>query len=272
MNSVVLLSAALPLLVAGQTWAAKTLAPEVAYERGTDLLERHQFRTALVNLEQAEKAFPRAPAVFWKLGTANAELGRPAKAILYWEKYRELAPDDWYVFPMLIQAYQAQGDTRSRDREIEALYERRKTEREAPIFTIGPKLDISRSRLGTTVRFCREQFVVARKRVFAFEYFEARYGAAGIHYQFSLVDDKSGEETSSISLVYRGTYRIRKDEGTKRLVYVQFNEKPAYEVVRKLVVDILKGKAKSVAGLSSLKAAQQSVGPLVGSARKRNRD
>ena len=246
------------LLVAGRAWASEELGPEAAFSRGAELMQKRQFKEAVPYLKQAEKAFPTTPSVLWNLGIASAELANHAEALNYWEKYRKAKPEDWKAIPKVIQAFQAMGDTRARDREIKALYDRRAKD---------PDPDLRKAD-----RFCREQFVVAGRKVFAFEVFDPQ-GDRRIYYRFSIIDGVSGRETSFISLgSYDATtaiarelgeipktaraYHIDRYEGASHQTYAHFNEKPSYETVRKATVEILGGKARAVSGSSRAGAAQ----------------
>ena len=234
--------------IAGQACAREDLAPKAAFQRGADLLEKRHFKEAVPYLKQAEKAFPTAPSVLWNLGLANAQLGNASEALHYWQRYRKAKPQDWRGIAMLIQAFQAMGDAQARDRELLALYERR-AKREDP--------DLSNARA-----FCRDRFVVARHRLLALEYFDPQ-GGDRLYYRFSIGDDKTGKETSYISLesddyttkvarelgeisASQLAYTVDRYEGANHWTYAHFNERPSYDVVRQLVVDILQGKATPV--------------------------
>jgi tetratricopeptide (TPR) repeat protein len=246
------------LAIACQACAREDLAPKAAFQRGADLLEKRHFKEAVPYLKQAEKEFPTAPSVLWNLGLANAQLGNASEALHYWRRYRKAKPQDWRGIAMLIQAFQATGDAQARDRELLALYERR-AKREDP--------DLSNAR-----EFCRDRFVVAHHRLLALEYFDPQRGNRLYFYRFSIGDDKTGEETSYISLesddwtteVARElgeisssqlVYTVERYEGAKHSTYAFFNERPSYDVVRQLVVDILQGKATPVSASAPEKGA-----------------
>jgi tetratricopeptide (TPR) repeat protein len=253
------------LTIASHASAEEHLTPEAAFQQGADLMEKRQFKEALQYLKKAEKAYPTSPGVLWNLGIANSELGNASEALTDWQKHRKAKPEDWKATAKVIQAHQALGDNRARDREIQGLYDLRAR---------GKDADLRKAQ-----RFCREQFVVAGHRLFAFEYFEPQ-GERRLYYRFSVVDEASGRETSYISLgsydlttnVLRElgeispkgrAYHLDRYEGDTHWTYAHFNEKQPYDVVRKMVVDILQGKAKPVSS-SSHGAAQHGVAPLVG--------
>jgi hypothetical protein len=199
--------------------------------------------------------------VLWNLGTASAELGKVESAIAYWKRYEDLAPEDWRVLPKLIQGYQANGDVQSRDREIRALYERRRLHL------------ISDHGLQDAERFCREQFRLAKNTIFAFQYFyPSLQGRWRTHYRFSVFDRATGKEKSSISLVSDGPtldedrrpgrtrkYRIERLDGARCWTYTQFEVEPSYDSLRHAVVDILVGKTKPATAIPRRGAAQQGV-------------
>jgi tetratricopeptide (TPR) repeat protein len=248
------------VIVASRASAEEQLAPEAAFQRGADLMEKRRFKEALPYLKKAEKAYPTSPGVLWNLGIANSEVGNASEALSNWQKCRKAKPDDWKATAKVIQAYQALGDARARDREIQGLYALRAK---------GQDVDLRKA-----ARFCREQFVVAGHRLFAFEYFEPQ-GERRLYYRFSVVDEESGRERSYISLgsydlttnVLRElgeipptarAYHVDRYQGDAHWTYAHFNEKQPYDVVRKMVVDILQGKAKPVSG-SSQGTAQHGV-------------
>jgi hypothetical protein len=147
----------------------------------------------------------------------------------------------------MVQAHQALGDNKARDRQIKDL---RALRARSP-----------NTELGTAERFCREQLVVAGRKVLVFETFEPQ-GPQQIFYRFAVTDD-AGKETTSLSLgSYDATTQIARDmgaiaktgrayhldryEGTNHTAYAHFNSKPSYEIVRKAVIEILQGKTPNL--------------------------
>ena len=231
--------------------------PEAAFKRGVELMERQEFKDAIPLLKQAEKSFPDAASILWNLGIASAETRDFPEALAYWQKYRKCEPDDWRVIAKLIQTYQATGGVKSRDRELEGLYALRAAGKD--------------SALARADKFCREQFVVEGRKVFAFEMFDPQ-GEHRKYYRFSVVD-ADGREAEYISLgSYDSTtavarelgeisekqraYHVDRYRGDEHRTYALVYEKPSYETVRTMVADILQGKARAISGSSRPKAAQ----------------
>ena len=223
---------------------------EKAFKRGAQLMEKGRFKEAIPFLKEAEKVFSDNSSVLWNLGLASAEVQNHRDALSCWQKYCRFKPGDWMGIAKLVQAYQALGDFNARDREIKELYARRAASKD--------------SDLAKTDRFCREQFVVAGKKVFAFEIFEPR-GERRIFYRFAILDSKTGDETSFISLgSYDGTTQIARELGeiaeSERIYHIDryagsahesfafFKAKPSYGTVREIVEEIMSGKAKAIAG------------------------
>jgi len=210
-------------------------------------MEKGQHRDAIPYLKRAEKEYPDNPDILWNLGIANAEAGLHREALSAWLSYRKALPDDWLAAPKVIQAHQALGDLKARDAELKALYASRESGKD-------PKLE-------KADRFCREQFVVEGRKVFAFEYFAPKDPTI-ICYRFSVVD-KKGNEESYISLgSYKTTVEIARELGelkaneriyhldkyqkTRHWTFGFFNEKPSYDEIRKSIPKILSGELKPV--------------------------
>jgi len=257
MRTHLLLALAILLLASNPLFAADDAAAEAAFKRGVELMEKRAFKDAIPLLQQAEKSFPDAPGLLWNLGIASAEIEDHAQALAYWQKYRKSEPDDWKAIPKLIQTYQATGDLKARDRELEALYALRAGGKDAAV----AKAD----------KFCREQFVVEGRKVFAFETFDP-HGPRRMFYRFSVVD-AAGNEAEYISLgSYDSTTEVARETGQisdkQRMYHVDryrdadhwtfamVTDKPTYEAVRTMVVAILQGKAQALSSSSRPKPTQ----------------
>jgi tetratricopeptide (TPR) repeat protein len=227
----------------------ETLSAESAFKTATDLMQKEQFNQAIPYLKRVQKDLPDNPAALWNLGIALVETGEHQKAAETWRSLRRVAPEDWRAISKLVQAYQALGDIKSRDAEIKALYQFRKS-------SLDPKVK-------DRERFCREQSDMAGQRVFAFEYFSPQ-GPWKKYFLFSIVD-KKGIEQSNISLgSYDVTTEISRElgetskdqrlyhldayQGSLHTTYAFFEEKPEYDRVRPMVVNILEGKLKPISG------------------------
>jgi len=225
----------------------ETLSVESAFERATDLMQKRDFNQAIPYLKRVQKDLPDNPATLWNLGIALVETGEHQKAAETWRSLRKVAPDDWRAISKLVQAYQALGDIKARDAEIKVLYQFRESSSDPKVTGLE--------------RFCREQSVIAGQSVFAFEYFSPQ-GPWKKYFLFSIVD-KKGMEQFNISLgsydlttdVSRELGEISKDQrmyhldeyqGSMHKTYGFFEEKPDYDRVRAMVVNVLEGKLKPV--------------------------
>jgi tetratricopeptide (TPR) repeat protein len=225
------------------------LSAEAAFKIATELMEKRDYKRAIPYLTRVQSDLPVDSSVLWNLGLAFAATGEHAKAIETWQSLRKIAPDDWQVRAKLVQSYQALGDLKARDEEIKSLYEYRNN-------STDPKVN-------TAERFCREQTVMGKRRVFVFEYFSP----SGDRKQFLrfCVLNKKGEVDYYISLgsydttteISRELGEIPKNERMYHLdeytdnhhaTYGLFKTKPDYEEVRSMVLSLLEGKLKPTSG------------------------
>lgn len=169
----------------------------------------------------------------WNLGLWTAEAGRPEDALDAWSRYRSLRPDDWRARAKLIQAYQALDRGEDRDRERRDLFALRNA---------GGVPD-----LAGTVAYCRDQFVVAGRRVLAFERFDPS-GDRPVWVDFVVTDDAGRElhryvvtswdahngtvwDEAPASREHR-TYHLARTGRVGRETVTWYEGRPAYERVR----------------------------------------
>jgi tetratricopeptide (TPR) repeat protein len=251
MKTRVLVAIALSVVCVRATCGQDTKEAEESFRRGAALMRQHKYSDAIPFLKDAEKAFPTNASVLWNLGIAQADVGNHKEALDVWQRYRRVEPDDWKAIPKLVQAYQALGDRPARDREILALQDLKRKANDAE--------------LARAEKFCREQFVAAEQKVFAFQMFEPK-GSKPVYYRFSVVDAK-GNESFYISVgSYDSTtevarelgevpktgrlYHLDRYEGKNHQSFVFWKVQPEYEVARKAVVEILEGKRRPVSASS----------------------
>lgn len=229
-----------------QAACAQGVAAEDAFRRGGDLSEAGRHADAIPCFLVAYRARPDNPAVLWNLGIASAEVGAPNEALKYWLAYKAVEPNDWRACAKLVQTYQTLGDRVARDRERDAL--------------LGIwRRAAAGSEVRRTEHYCREQMVLAGRKVLAFEVFEPRADKA-IFYFFVMLD-AAGREESRISLgSYASTNRVAQEIGGlpkgKRLYHLDrydrsghatfafLESRPSYEEVRVSVQGILNGTMK----------------------------
>lgn len=240
-------------LVVAEARAAspESLSAKEAFEQGVALMEKGRHKEAVPYFKRMEKDHPGDPDILWNLGTSCAGAGMHREALTAWLSYRKSTPEDWLADPKIIQAYQALGEAESRDAEIKKLYKRRETDKD-------PKLQKAE-------RFCREQFEVDGKKVFAFEYFAPKDPRI-VYYRFSVLDAEGKEEMYLSLGSYQTTVEVAREQGqlkpNERLYHLDeytkgmhrtfgfFKEKPGYDDVRGNVVKILKGGMKPVSGIT----------------------
>jgi tetratricopeptide (TPR) repeat protein len=234
------------LLYAVLATGTETMSPDEAFRKAVELTNASQHAEAIPLFLIAYRAFPENDAVLWNLGVASAEVNDSHEALKYWLSYRKLKPQDWRAYAKLIQTYQALGDTEARDREQSALFELRRTS--------SPDSEIRKVEY-----FCREQMTIARKKTFAFEFFEPK-GDQQVFLMF-VISTVSGKEEFRITLgSYENTNQIAWETGSlskdKRLYHIDrydrnghstygfYETKPSYESVRTKVTEILNNQTK----------------------------
>ena len=228
--------------------AQGTLTPQDAFEAGIEMAEAKKHREAIAFFLIANQAQPDSVGVLWNLGISSAEIGEHREALKYWQAFRKQRPQEWRGLAKLVQTYQALGDIAARDRERAALIEQYKN---AP-----PQSD-----LGRTEMFCREQMVIAGRKVLGFEYF-APQGERRVFYAFIVVSEADGnQEDFRLSLgSYDATtqiawemgslprdkriYHLDKYQGQNHWTYGLYEEPQSYEAVRTQVVEVLSGRAQ----------------------------
>jgi tetratricopeptide (TPR) repeat protein len=251
LNTFLLIASVIVFASKGHSADLDSLSSKNAFEKGASLMEQGKHKEAIPYFKHVQKEDPGNPNVLWNLGIACAEVGSYREALETWQKYRNAEPNDWLARPKIIQSYQALGETKSRDKEIKELYASRDSGQD--------------SKLKNADRFCREQFTVDGKKVFAFEYFAPK-DPRMMYYRFSIVDQK-GNEDFYISLgSYKSTVDIARDLGElkadERLYHLDhyqksshmtfgfYKQKPEYEDIRKSVEKIIKGELKPMSGVN----------------------
>jgi len=259
-----LLIALLGLLVGLLPLASQAAAPlcppgqamEDAFRKGVELAAANRYADSIPCFLIAHHADPQHPAVLWNLGIASAEVGAPDQALKYWLAYRRAEPDDWRGLTKLVQAYQALGDISARDKTRETLIELRRNA-------------AAGSELRAEKHFCREQTVMAGRKVLAFEVFEP--DAERAVFYFFMVLDATGRQVARYSLgSYEATSRIAREINKwppeRRLyhldrytddghaTYSMYETRPTYEAVRASVAEILSGAVKPAGSTTWQKA------------------
>jgi tetratricopeptide (TPR) repeat protein len=132
---------------------------ETAFKAGNALLEKKQYAAALAEYRKALALVPDAPAVLWNGGMAAFFAKDFATAMALYKQLREQEPNDGRVLGKLIQTYQASGDTKNRDTARTAMLALHKSGKDT-------------SDLAKQPSYCRDQFQIGDKTVYAYETFE----------------------------------------------------------------------------------------------------
>ena len=228
-------------------------APRETLERlfgeGMAAAQAGRLPEAADKLDQIVALEPAIPDVYWNLGTWRAQMQQHDLALVAWDAYRALVPDDWRARPKIIQSCQALGDTARRDRERDALLALRQANAD--------------QQLAAEPRYCREQFRVGDLPVAAYEIFEPA-GEMRVFYQF-LVGQPDGTLIGQYSLgsydsttgVSRETGKIGQDERIYHLdwygsgghtTFRFFSLLPSYEEAR---ADVVAATTGALPALSS---------------------
>jgi tetratricopeptide (TPR) repeat protein len=219
------------------------------YREAVAAAEGGRIEQAAEMMEAVAVRAPDHPNVQWNLGLWYAQLQKPAKALVAWQAFRRLEPDNWHGRAKLIQAYQALGDTVQRDRERAALLELRRS---------GTDAELARQ-----TSYCREQFRVGTQDVMAFEVFEP--GGERRVYHYFLLPGPDGQPRGRYSLgSYDRTTQVARELGQigkdARLYHLDwyterahatfgfYQTLPAYEQVRADVIAAITGAKQPLSG------------------------
>jgi len=234
--------------------AQTTLSAQDAFEAGIEQAESGHHREAIAFFQLAYQANPEGVGVLWNLGLSSAELGEHREALKYWLAFQKLRPQEWRAQAKLIQTYQALGDTAARDKVRDELLAKHRA--------VAPDSDLGRNEM-----YCREQMVVAGRKILAFEYFEPK-GARRVFYAFIILNQEDpGKEDYRYSLgSYDSTtqiawetgslsrdkriYHLDKYEAKSHWTYGLYEEPQSYEAVRARVVEAMNGRAQPLSGTS----------------------
>jgi len=230
-------------------------APLVAEDEGTDpaydaantLLSQKKYSEALAQYKKLIEKTPKAPGLLYNAGMAAFFGKEYPLAAQYFKTLKSIDAADVQARAKLIQTYQAAGDDAARDAERAELLKLRKESKDLEWLQRN--------------FYCRDQFEAAGKRVMVFEYFEL-LGDRAQRYAFRVLNAE-GKEDHYVSLgsyemtnaIAHQTGEIKKDERLFHLdgyyrgekdhaTFAFFTNEPAYDEVKKAVVEILENKRK----------------------------
>ena len=229
-----------------------------AFKAANELFEKGKREEALRKyLECLSLAKDHRGALF-NGGLVAYLTGKHKTAAELFERLRSLKPDDTGALGKLVQTYEAQGALEKRDDARRALFDVR-----AGL----PEDERAELRM-----YCREQFLVGKTKVMAFEYFELE-GDQAVRYRFAVVDEKD-KEIYRISLgSYELTTKIAREQGVigkkERMWHLDryddagqslvamMKAEPTYEEARARVKEAIGGKTEGAGGKGKAKPAKE---------------
>jgi tetratricopeptide (TPR) repeat protein len=195
-----------------------------------------------------------SPTVLYNLAQTHQSLGNHAEALAGFNRVLSLEPGDWQARAKVIQELQALGRLPERDTERRLLIDQRSQ-------GADPEL-------AATAFYCREQFTVGNRKVFALEHFEL-VGQEPRLYEFQIFDASSNSLALVLSLgsndfttnVMRETGKLGPNErayhldsyspdGLQHATYRFFDAPPSYDETRAIVLEILAGTIEPVSSTS----------------------
>jgi hypothetical protein len=177
--------------------------------------------------------------------------GQFEQSVRYWVKLKKLSPHDWQLRAKLIQTYEANGQKKKRDQEINELRD---------LHDNGKNPKLTKSKF-----FIRDQFMVGNIRVFVFDYYnmDAEWHMGPLAWKFDLTKDGKAIDGfislgsyDSITQLARASNAIKPNErvyhldgywgdGT-HLTYGIYHKKPDYDWTKEKVVAILENKLEAI--------------------------
>jgi tetratricopeptide (TPR) repeat protein len=265
---------------------ATKLAPKMArywYELGDVYYNAKDNKKALQFFEKASRLDPKHAKALFKAGVIYGDQGKRDRAIKYWKRAVAAKPDyvhahynlgqayqimgqhrkalrhfadvvrldgrDWRARSKLVQLYQALNKRRERDAQRAKLFAQRKA---------GANPGLARAN-----SYCRDQFSIGKRKVFAYEHFELK-GDFARRYSFKVSDGKASFEISlgsykSTNEIARGSGSLKKgqrlfhldgyyDNGRRHQTYGMFKKEPTYDQVKRMVIAVITKKRKATSG------------------------
>lgn len=219
-----------------------------AFETANAFMEENKHAEALKFYKEGLAILPEDTAMLYNGGIAAYSIKNFETALDLWKKLKTVDPADGQARSKLVQVYQALNKLPERDKERDEIFALWKSKKSKEF----SERDF----------FCREQFEVNGYKLFVFEHFELK-GERALRYVFMI--SKPGAEDFKISLgsydmtnnFWREMTKPTPKEGERlfhldgyfkngHATYGMFHPAPTYDETRKMVIDILEGKAKPV--------------------------
>lgn len=231
--------------------------PRVMFDRANALLEARKYAEALAEYKKLLELDPGRPGPLWNGGMAAFALKEYRTAADYFQRFKAADPNNGMGFAKLVQTYEALGDAAARDAERIALRALHKSGKDE-------------SSLAKRDAFCRDQYTVGGKTIFAYEKFEfrPRVEDKDVHlfaarYDFVVVEP---DDTQSCRIEVGWDEPTKKRDGTfapggsfyfdayyptgewRRRTFGLFESEMTYAECKAWVGQILAGKAPQTGG------------------------
>jgi tetratricopeptide (TPR) repeat protein len=231
-----------------------------SFSAGNELLEKKKYAEALVEYRKVLAIMPNDPGALWNAGMAAFFSKDYKTAAELYERDKKQEPNHGHLLSKLIQTYEALGDTQARDAARDEIIALRASGKDTTDYTK------ERS-------FCRDQFTVGDKLVYAYEMFEfkPRYSQDdahkfGVRYNFIVMnpdntsefrlevgwntlekDGKGGFKPAGYpSAFYFDAYYPKGDFARKTMGL--YTKELTYAATKQHLIDIIDGKVKMSGG------------------------
>ena len=251
---------ALCLLLGSTIAHAAPDATERAFKAGNAFMEKQNYAHALAQFRIVLKAQPDEPSSLWNGGSAAYFVRDYKTAATYFARLQKQEPQNGHLLAKRMQTAQALNDLPSRNALRLRLFALHKSGKDSTGYASKPS-------------YCRDQFVVGKDRVLAFEFFELKPHTGdpdglmfGRRFEFFVVApdetqtlrvecgwsslEKTGSGTFIPSRELNGFYYdayYPTGPWTRRTFGLGPTE-PSFENAKKQVIAIIEGKAKPVSG------------------------
>ena len=256
----VALAFTLALTIPSTVGAAPDDPIERAFRAGNDFAAKNQFAQALAQYRIVLKASPDEPSALWNGGSAAYSVGDYKTASAFFARLQKQEPNNGHLLSKRIQTTQELGDLKTRDILRTRIFDLHKNGKDTEGYASKP-------------RYCRDQFLVGKDQVFAFEYFDLKPLSGkkeqpylGRRFDF-IIGPPDGEVKlrvecgwSSLDITPDGKYVPSQELPSfyydayyptgpwSRRTYGLGPTEPAFEAIKTEVIAIINGKAKQVSG------------------------
>jgi len=217
---------------------------EDAYQKGRELYDLGDYEGAIQSFHilTNELSDDETAGTLWMLGATYEKLKNYQLALDYYERFKKVRADKWFVYQSLVQLYQANKNFSLRDENIKILYELKSAN--------------SDEELNNKPGYIRDRFIELPTEVLGIEEFTPA-SPNQIFYRFLIIKDGASQQFVSLGSYDTTTEITRELEnkpegwrlyhldgycGDSHKTYGFFEEKPSYDVVREMFVKIYNDK------------------------------